>query len=234
MNTSEFIDKANLVHNKKYTYLYTSYINSRTKIIITCPTHGNFEQGAREHLRGQGCIKCSRQYRETNFNLFVDKANKIHNNKYNYNQVLYVNKRTKISIICPIHGEFTQTPDIHLDNHGCPKCKSSKGEITIRKYLEDKNIVFIPQKTFSDCKYKNKLSFDFYLPSYNLCIEYQGKQHYEPIKAWGGKDTLKLTQLRDAIKKKYCDNNGINYLDIPYYKDILNILENTLSHRKVA
>src|ERR1035437_6474325 len=124
LTTDEFITKANLVHKNKFTYLKTIYISTLTKIIITCPWHGDFEQAPAAHLNGHECAKCWGYYKSTD--KFISEANKIHNNKYNYSLVSYRNATTKIIIGCEIHGNFEQTPHNHLSGNGCPKCYGMK------------------------------------------------------------------------------------------------------------
>ena len=90
--------------------------------------------------------------------------------------------------------------------HGCPKCDESKGEREIRLYLEKNNIEFMQEYKFDNCKYKDFLRFDFCIPSLNLCIEFDGEQHFKEKDFFGGKDSLRLTQERDEIK------NNINFI----------------------
>lgn len=127
--TEEFVEEANRVHNGKYTYEHTVYKNSSSKVTVTCPTHGDFEQIAAEHLRKHGCPKCgvrSAHLKTTcTTHDFIKKANNVHNNTYEYGYSNYINSKTRIEIICPIHGSFWQTPNDHLDGCGCPKCNLS-------------------------------------------------------------------------------------------------------------
>lgn len=115
-------------------------------------------------------------------------------------------------------------------NSGCPKCASSLGEKLIKEFLDKFLINHITQFIFPDCKYKNPLRFDFYLPNYNLLIEYQGEQHYRPVDYWGGNDEFIVQQLKDQIKRDYCKNNNINLLEIKYteIKNINGILYDKL------
>ena len=99
---------------------------------------------------------------------------------------------------------------------GCPHCCKSKGEKEIIRVLTKYNIEFIDEHTFDDCKYKQALPFDFYLPKYNLCYEYDGIQHTKPNKFFGGEKAFELCQIRDKIKNEYCMKNKINLLRIPY------------------
>lgn len=131
----EFISKANIIHNKKYDYSKVNYINSKTKVTITCPIHGEFLQSPSIHLSGSGCPKCSGKLKYTK-DEWIEKANKKHNFKYDYSNVEYINNKTKVNVICPIHGPFFQTPNDHLDGCGCPKCKIDNQRFSIEKTLE--------------------------------------------------------------------------------------------------
>lgn len=103
----------------------------------------------------------------------------------------------------------------------CPVCsgKISSGEFTVKQVLENHHINFIQQKTFDGCKDKNPLPFDFYLPDYNMMIEYDGKQHYEPVEYFGGKESFDYTVRHDTIKNKYCKDNNVDILRIPYWDE---------------
>jgi hypothetical protein len=160
---------------------------------------------------------------------FIKKSIKIHGNKYNYDNVNYVNNKKKISIICNKHGEFKQTPEIHLKGSGCPKCMESKGEKIIREWLEQNNIDFVYQKTFSDCRGKrNPLPFDFYFPNNNLLIEYDGIQHYKPVRLFNGENGFKETKNNDKIKNEFAQNNNIQLLRISYMDSVLKKLNNVI------
>jgi very-short-patch-repair endonuclease len=121
-----------------------------------------------------------------------------------------------------------------MNGQGCPICKESKGEILIREYLEKYKINYKSQFKFKDCKHKRKLPFDFYLPEYKICIEYDGIQHYKPIDYFGGESELNNTKIRDNIKNNYCKNNNINLIRIKYNDNItkkLNIIFNNLHNK---
>ena len=133
---SEFKDKASLVHNNKYDYSLVEYINSRTKIKIICPVHGTWEQKPNDHLNGQGCPKCAYESKATPIQEFKERASVIHNSKYSYELVDYKNNYNKIDIICPIHGEFTQTASNHLAGSGCPYCAREEQGWTKSKFKD--------------------------------------------------------------------------------------------------
>lgn len=119
---NDFINEAKIVHGELYDYLNTNYVHALTKIIITCKTHGDFEQSPNQHLRGSGCPKCSHSTKRKTTEEFIHESNKVHNNLYDYSNVNYINSNTNISIICKIHGDFEQSPINHLKSQGCPKC----------------------------------------------------------------------------------------------------------------
>lgn len=102
----------------------------------------------------------------------------------------------------------------------CPHCeKFYKGEKAIEEILLDMGIDFETQKRFIDCKDKRSLPFDFYLPNHNICIEYQGKQHYYALDYFGGEEAFDIRCLHDDIKRKYCKKNTIKLIEIPYWYD---------------
>lgn len=233
-NTIEFINKAKRIHNNNYDYSKVNYINSHKKIIIICPIHGEFTQKPNNHLSGQGCCQCSKIINSNNKilkakELFITKANKIHNKRYDYSLANYINSRSKINIICDKHGIFEQKVNSHLNGHGCPKCNTSKGELRIEEYLIKHNITYEYQKKFNDCKNHNNrnLKFDFYLPNQNILIEYDGKQHYKPIKYFGGEKTFKIIKEYDNIKNEYVNNKNIKLIRISY--NDFNIIDEILS-----
>lgn len=212
LDLQKFIDKSNKIHNNKYNYSLVKYINSHTKVKIICSVHGIFEQKPNTHLNKCGCAKCAIENKCDDKLIFIEKANIIHNNKYNYSLVEYKNNHTKVRIICQKHGEFVQRPNIHLQGCGCPHCNESKGEKRILSHLKNNNILFIRQKKFENCKDKKLLPFDFYLPTYNICIEFDGKHHFYTYDYWGGKDKLEYTQKHDQIKNIYCMENNIKLI----------------------
>ena len=120
-----FINKAVEKFNNKYDYSKVNYINQQTKVCIICPEHGEFWQTPADHIKYNGCKKC--QNIERGYNTFISKGKIIHNNKYDYSKVKYVDYQTKVCIICPEHGEFWQTPADHISyKHECRKCAANK------------------------------------------------------------------------------------------------------------
>ena len=140
----------------------------------------------------------------------------------------YKNCKTKIVIVCKKHGEFLQGHNEHLKSNGCPKCKNSKGEIKVENYLKENNINYETQFRIKECRNKKPLPFDFYLPDFNILIEYDGELHYKPYrKVEKSLEKFKRTQLHDNIKTQYCQKNNIKLLRIPYTE--FNNIEEILS-----
>ena len=125
-NTTEFITKAKEIHGDKYDYSKVDYSKALEKIIIICKMHGEFEQQPSGHLTGYGCNKCAiennNEKRRSNTVEFIEKSNKIHDDKYDYSKTDYINSTTKVTIICKKHSEYEQTPSGHLSGHGCNQC----------------------------------------------------------------------------------------------------------------
>lgn len=121
LTTEEFIEKVKIIHNNKYTYENSVYVNTYTKLKINCPQHGSFLQSANDHISGYGCPNCCKNKKLTT-ETFIEKCILVHNNKYDYSYVIYVNNTTKVKIICNEHGIFEQVAATHIQGSGCQKC----------------------------------------------------------------------------------------------------------------
>lgn len=132
----------------------------------------------------------------------------------------YVDMYTPLLFKCSECGEqFTTTPKNYIKRNftRCENCRNySKGEEKIADILNKHNIPYERQKKYDDCRDKRKLPFDFYVQEYNCLIEFQGKQHYVPIKNWGGQEKLEYIQKHDSIKYNYAISHGIDILIINY------------------
>lgn len=223
----EFIKRSKEVHGNKFDYSLVEYINMNTKVILICPIHGEFSIYPNNHIYKKcGCWKCEKTYKLTK-DEFINRSNKIHEYKYDYSLVDYKNNRTKVKIICPKHGTFEKTPNKHLNSkQGCPKCSpNSKGENIIKYYLDKNNIQYEVQHRFDECKNINSLPFDFFIKEMNLCIEYDGIQHFDKNSKFYFNDLIK----NDKIKNKYCKMNNIELLRIKYNEDIYEKLKENLN-----
>lgn len=240
LTNSEFIKKAKNIHGDNFEYSKCEYKNMSTKVNIICKKHNiMFAQTPTNHLHNSiGCPVCNKNVNSIiTHEEFIKKANKKYNNKFDYSLIKYKNRNDIIKIICPKHGIFKQAINKHLRGDDCPDCNKeinenivSLGETIIKNWLIRNKIKFLTQKTFNNCKNIKKLRFDFYLPTQNILIEYDGKQHFEPIEFLGGKYEYKLRKSNDKIKTEYAKNNNIKLLRIPYTerKNISNILKNNI------
>ena len=231
--TDDFISDARKLHGDEYNYSKVVYRNNETKVCMICPIHGEFWQTPYHHLKGCGCPKCGKingslkQRKHTDE--FVEKAKKIHGDKYDYSKVKYKTANEKVCIICLKHGEFWQEASSHLRGCGCPVCNESKLEKTTRDILQELNIKFIARCNKKDLNWIGKQHLDFYLPEYNIAIECQGIQHYKKDSFFGRGNNFNKIKERDKNKKLLCEKNNVKLIYIPYnlsYKQIKTKLEN--------
>jgi hypothetical protein len=124
--TEEFVTQSQELHDNKYSYEKVEYIDANTEVTITCKEHGDFGQLPCRHLAGKGCPACGlarrKKSRANTTESFIEEAKAVHPDKYNYDKVNYVNNHTKVTITCPIHGDFEQRPADHKKQNGCPGC----------------------------------------------------------------------------------------------------------------
>lgn len=223
-----FINKSKIKYNNKYDYSLVDYKRTDKPVKIICSIHGTFEQRPTSHLKN-GCPLCEGNMKLTTEQI-IYQFKQIHGDKYDYSLVNYINDKTKVDIICKKHGVFKQNPSFHKIGGGCPICKESRGEQKVSTILKKMNINFTKQKKFKSCKNERELPFDFYLPDYNMCIEYDGKHHFEDTIFWGkDENRLSRTQLHDQIKNKFCEENNINLIRIKWDDNIYEKLLKYLS-----
>jgi len=217
---NEIFKRFNKKHDYKYDYTLALYNGTDTKIKIICPTHGVFEQTPHHHLSGRGCQKCGKTKKLTTEE-FIIKSKNSNGDKYDYSLVIYKNYSTKVNVICPTHGIFEVRPHDHINkSSGCPICNESKGEKIIRNFLTEHNIDFTPQKRFKKCRDKKPLPFDFYLYKKNICIEYDGEQHFTNRPTFGGPNGFLNIKRKDEIKDTFCKENNIHLIRISYSDNI--------------
>ena len=221
-----FIEKARQIHNDKYDYSKVNYVNSRTKVCIICPEHGEFWQTPHNHLKGYGCAECGKEKShlpKITTEDFIAKSKEIHGNKYDYSKVCYKTSDTKVCIICAEHGEFWQTPSNHMNGSGCPKCANEKRKNALIKDTK----LFIDAATlihdgkpedeiislFTEIEHQqhnreilNGMEIDIFIPPLKLGIEYNGlRWHSEEF----GKDHR---YHLDKLNK--CNEQGIKLIQI--------------------
>ena len=218
--TEEFINELKEVNGD--IEVLGEYINNKTKIKVKCRVDGYIWEMTPKHLlHKHGCPKCYNDKRGDDLRKtheqFVNELKAVNNNVEILGE--YIDNKTKIKVKCKkCNHTWNATPNNLLTKcSGCPKCNISKGEKRIAKYLDSKNIKYKTQYRFKDCKNSRTLPFDFYVPSLNVVIEYDGIQHYEIIDYFGGLDMFIYTKIHDTIKTIYCKENEIKLIRIPYW-----------------
>jgi rubrerythrin len=183
------------------------------------------------------CPYCSGKYPSKTYNLLIKNPELAMQWNYEKNyplrpeQVL-PNLTKKFWWLCDNCGHEWMS-SIHYRNNRnapCPHCKMSKGEHRVKTFLDSHNIQYHYEHPFPDCKHIKNLRFDFYTPTYNFCIEYQGEFHYKVIEGISNAKSLERQQKCDRIKKEYCETHDINLLEIPYweYDNVNDILKKHL------
>lgn len=223
---SRLYENALEVCNKKgYELIFKKedIINNKTYVMYKCPVHGLQKMRISNLISGRGCPECSIEAKSELYRLSPDEVEQRVTDLGGklLNKQDYINRIERNLIIECV---YCKTPFITslvlFTQHGgqmCPNCKDDEsiGERRIRTYLELNNILFEQEKWFSDCRDIKPLPFDFYLPDYNMIIEYDGEQHYK--QGHFTHSHLSYTQAHDAIKNNYCKENNINLLRIPYW-----------------
>lgn len=228
------------IHIQNNIEILGTYISAKTPIRCKCKICSNeFESIPERLLIGNGCKKCADKSRGIAFrkthDQFVEELKQVNSDIEIIGK--YITSKDPIECRCKKCGNiWTPCASSLLSGFGCPHCLMPHGERDIEKYLQDKNIPYISQKKFPDLYgTKKKLSYDFYLPDYNLLIEFQGEQHERPIDLFGGEQTFVIQKERDEKKRKYASDHNIDLLEIWYYdqKNISTILNNYLQSKSV-
>lgn len=232
----------NFIENESECILLTSeqeFINkvcTLDKFILSlkckCGTLFKVDYKRFKYTNKRQCNKCSIKIGAENRKLTYEEIKNFieieSNTGYKLLSEKYVGSQDKLLLQCS-NGHTYKSSWSNFKSVGsrCPTCKDSNGELAVLKFLEDNCIKYIKQHRFDYCKNKYALPFDFYLPGLNVCIEYDGKQHFESVYS---EESFKLTKQNDKIKNKYCKENNIPLLRIPYWKfnDIENILTSWL------
>lgn len=235
---NNFFDKIN--DSNRGIKIKGKYKTFNNSIKVECNICGYEWNGRPEVLlSGKGCPKCM-GHAKINTKEANDRLKNTNPNIELAEELINISSQTLFR--CLVDGNVWRARASHVlyGNSSCPYCKMSSGERRIDIFLKDffKNSnEYFYQYTFDDCKNpvtKHHLPFDFYIPKYNLCIEYQGQQHYYPVDFTGSltdeekEEQFRQQKYRDKLKYDYCKNKGINLLEIPYtlYNDIENIIYN--------
>ena len=224
----QFIQELSIVHPN--IIVLNKYTTAKTKIECLCAVDGyRWDTKATNLLSGYGCPVCGSKRtglkkRKTNEQFVLEMS--LINPDIELLEP-YTTCHSKIKCKCKLDGyEWYGMPSNLLRKEGCPLCCTSKGEREITKYLKENKLEYQPQIMFDGLLGvgNGKLSYDFYIPQYNLLIEYQGEQHFESVEHFGGKEQLLVQQEHDKKKREYAYNNEYNLLEISY-TDINNIYE---------
>lgn len=200
--------------------IISPYTNLTTKMDCLCEKHNvPTSKSMQDILKGYGCYKCGIDKLSKKSFLSKEEYQK-RVCKYNNNlEVIQYNGMENLSTFrCKICLETFESNSQYASNFykQCPFCERYyKGEKSISNFLQSLKIEFITQKRFKDCKDKRTLPFDFYIPNLNICIEYDGIQHYEQRHGW---TELSVIKKHDEIKNTYCNNHGINLIRVPYWE----------------
>lgn len=226
---NEFIQELNV--KMPNIEVLSTYTTNKDRVSLRCKVcNHTWNAIASSPLRGKGCAKCAGTLRKTHAQ-FIDQMQERHPDI----EVLgnYINNREKVRCKClRCNGIFMGIPHSMIDSwHGCPHCASSVGERAIHIWLTRNNISHFVEYTFKDCKDIKPLPFDFYLPDYNMVIEYDGRQHFEPNNYFGGVASFENLKQHDEMKNVFCMQNNISLLRIPYW-DFDNI--NTILAKALA
>lgn len=224
----QFVQELNIIHPN--IVILNQYITGKTRIECLCTVDGHtWNAKANNLLSGYGCPVCGRKRtglkkRKTNEQFTLEMS--LINPDIELLEP-YTTCHSKIKCKCKLDGyEWYGMPSNLLRKEGCPLCCASKGEKEITKYLKESKLEYQPQIMFDGLLGvgNGKLSYDFYIPQYNLLIEYQGEQHFESVEHFGGEEQLLVQQEHDKKKREYAYNNGYNLLEISY-TDINNIYD---------
>lgn len=227
-NKADFVREARRIHGNRYDYSKFVIAGRSNKSTIICPIHGEFQQNYGNHLMGKGCSKCTYETIKSKLIIskeqFIERAKAVHGNRYDYSKVEYNGAFKKVAIVCPVHGEFRQTPHSHTSSmgSGCPKCSESSMERAFRVKLESFKLTdgvhYESQKTFPNLvgpETGKSLFYDFYFIRDNFVIELDGKQHFEPYYGLT-QEKFKRRLKYDKIKDEYAKKAGIKLKRVSY------------------
>lgn len=200
----QIINEFKLIHGNKYNYSNINYVNTQTKVKIICPLHGEFEQQPNNHLMGKGCRKCAGRSIENTYD-FIQKAQEVHGNKYDYSKVNYKKTNENIKIIGLIHGEFEQQPCVHIRGNGCKECGKKILSNKLKKTNEDfiKSAIDIHGNKYDYSKViYNKNNINVII----ICKEH-GEFEQQPNNHLMGKDVQNVQailniQMKNSLKKQ--------------------------------
>lgn len=225
LTLSEFISKSKTKHGDCYDYDKVDYKTNNSMVIITCKKHGDFTQRAGSHLAGSKCRKCYFDESKLSKEEFVKNARLVHGDSYDYSRAIYRGNKRPVEIICSTHGSFWQKPNSHTSSRaGCRLCYESKGEKAVEVILKKYGIKYIREYRIKPYLFR----YDFYLPEFNIYIEFNGVQHYKPVNSFGGKEAFLSCKERDEEKKSLVQQANGKLIVLTFLHLIHNTVEKQL------
>ena len=212
--------------------LLSEYKTNRTELKIKCPDGHIYYRTYNYFINNMRCPVCKeKEIEDKKYKKYEWVKNTINKEGYELLTDTYINNKQTLKIKCNKGHIYETNFDNFQQGCRCNICNSSKGNKKIKDILDKFNIYNKPEYKFKDCKFKKRLPFDFYLPDYNLIVEFDGIQHYEIVEHFGGYDGFITRKIKDTIKNIYCQENDIDLLRIPYWEfdNIENILINKLN-----
>lgn len=212
MSQEDYLRSVKSIHGKKYKYNKIIYKGNRKIITVTCRIHGDFEISARGFSDGAGCKECYKISRRKTQKQFIIDARAVHGNRFSYKNTKYIDKRHMVTVTCRTHGDFELLTGNHLQGGGCARCRISKGELTVKKYLDLHGIEYEQQYKIEGYRYQ----YDFYIPQINGIIEFDGEQHFMDMRfGWTHEEFGRRKEI-DIIKSVNAVENRYRLLRISY------------------
>ena len=200
-----------LMEKEGYELLEREYVNNSTPMKTRCPFGHEFYISSANFKKGRRCSECYK-FKKLTYEyvceFFAEEGYEVMSDNY-------ISANDKLKVRCPHGHVFEISYAKFYIGRRCSQCKKSSGEQEVENVLKKYNINYKYQFVFKDCKRIMPLPFDFYLPQYNILIEFDGEQHFRENRFKGTK--LKDIQERDNIKTNYCKNNDIKLIRIPYW-----------------
>jgi very-short-patch-repair endonuclease len=213
-NTKEFIEEAQKIHGNTYDYSKVEYKTSMKPVTLICKTHGDFQIRPNGHISSEaGCFKCGHNMKIFSTNEFIEEAQQIHGDTYDYSNVVYSKMTGKVKIICRnCNEEFEQTASNHITHRQGCSCFKKKTETKLHDALKQIYSTIIKEFKKSWCKNKRYLPFDFCIPELKIIIELDGLQHFDDVKFF--KSSFTERHEIDIYKEKCANDNGYHTIRI--------------------
>ena len=226
----DFIHRANIIHNNKFDYSKTKYVDMHTPIIIGCPVHGDFIQLPYTHLNSKfGCYKCYLEQKSKENLISLEKAKELLREKFGNRYSIKEETYTKFSEIAEIidsenNNRIFKISPSRLCQRNFVYDEKSKGEYIVRQWLEENNIKYVDELYISEIIRTSrgvKIDFSIKLGNLTIWIEYNGLQHYEfnIYLHRNNIENFKNQLRRDEKVREYCKENSILLIEIPYIYD---------------